>query len=562
MNKLSDWNDLHCLEGLEVVRNQIAGIQPEVSRVIPLGYYEDTFYYITSSNRQIIPVLSASHVETKFLSMMPMRYWESQYPGKIGPDYKKATGELMDACRSAGVFKPRRIRGGGVWFEEKHGVVVNLGKSLYVGGKNAELNSFKSKYTYTIAPDNEIHENPLTVDECAPLITILDSLRWKKPEFSKFLAGWLIAAPLCGMLPWRPHVWLLGPPGSGKSWIMEHLVAILFGENKTYVQGSTSEAGIRQSIGSDAMPVIFDEFETDDQKSSDRVRSILELIRQASSESEGSVVKGSAGGKSIQFQVRFSAMVASVRLNLEREQDRTRFTILELLRPDGDETKQFRELQEAIAKLPPDFGARLFSRSVRMAQVILANQKLFHVALSERYNARFGQQYGTLLAGYASLISDFVLGPEEIDGIIDSIDLSEESEIINERDEGDCLEFVMQKIIKGVDLFQGGKVDRSVRELVMMAMEKSEERNTLSRYGFKFIEKDQVLFVANKHPELSALFAGTKWLSGWRKALGGIDGAKPSKDPIWMNGMPTRGILIPIDKVAHSPWKTKNPYKA
>ena len=543
----TDFNDAHCLDGIDSVRLQILGVKPEVSRVIPLGFDEDTYYYITSSNEQIIPVTAAQHVENKFLNMMPVAYWESQFPGQKGPDYKRAASDLMEACRKRGQFKPSHVRGGGVWFEKKQGVVVNMGKSLLVNGKEAPLNSFPSRYIYRMASEIELHEKPLTVEECKSLTDILIMLRWKKPEFAQFLAGWLVVAPICGMLPWRPHLWLLGPPGAGKSWIMEHLIALLFGENKHYFQGNTTEAGIRQDIGSNAMPVIFDEFETDDEKSSQRVQSVLELIRQASSESEGSVTKGSSGGKSMQYRVRFSACVASVRLNLDREQDRTRFTVTELCRPDGDESTQFNRLQDALALLPLDFGARLFARSVSMAPTILENQKRFHNRLAQRYNARFGQQYGTLLAGYAALLSDECLSDVEIDGILDGINLVEESEIIHEKDEGDCAQYLLQKILKNVDsLSLGAKVDRSVSELIRIVIKDDIDAPTLSRYGMKI--QDGFLVVAKKHPELSALFSGTKWVTGWSKALSSINGAK--KGGVIRSGKNiTRSIMLPLSEL-------------
>lgn len=63
---------------------------------------------------------------------------------------------------------------------------------------------------------------------------------------------------LCGALKWRPRIWLTSGTGSGKSTIQNDFVSFLMNGISVYAQGNSTEAGIRQHLKSDALPVLFD----------------------------------------------------------------------------------------------------------------------------------------------------------------------------------------------------------------------------------------------------------------------------------------------------------------
>ena len=94
------------------------------------------------------------------------------------------------------------------------------------------------------------------------------------------LFGWLSIALIGGALDWRPHVFLFGPPNTGKT-TLHNLVAALLTPMVVAADGQSTEAGIRQRQGPDALPVVVDEFETDTEAR--RLQSVLRLARSASS---------------------------------------------------------------------------------------------------------------------------------------------------------------------------------------------------------------------------------------------------------------------------------------
>src|SRR3546814_3722369 len=79
-------------------------------------------------------------------------------------------------------------------------------------------------------------------------------------------------AVICGALNWRPHVWLTGSSGSGKSWLLDNVIRPLIGAIAVYCQSNSTEAGIRQTLATDARPVLFDEAESEDAKAQVRIQ--------------------------------------------------------------------------------------------------------------------------------------------------------------------------------------------------------------------------------------------------------------------------------------------------
>src|SRR3546814_5949145 len=94
-------------------------------------------------------------------------------------------------------------------------------------------------------------DSPLSDEEASRIIDICCRLRWEKPYGGWLLAGWIAIAVICGALNWRPHVWLTGSSGSGKSWLLDNVIRPLIGAIAVYCQSNSTEAGIRQTLATD-----------------------------------------------------------------------------------------------------------------------------------------------------------------------------------------------------------------------------------------------------------------------------------------------------------------------
>lgn len=539
----ADFNDLSHDE----IREIILGEKPEVNKIFCLGYADDFYFYTSTSNRQVTQLATSSHTKMNLLGLMPLAYWDSLYAGKNGPDWDRAADALMTECRRIGIFNPDRIRGAGVWRDEGR-TVINMGAGeLWVDGKI--VSTIESKYIYQDCQKaSSVSDDHLTADEGVELFRKIELLNWKRPEFAKFFVGWIMIAPLAGALPWRPHCWLTAGSGSGKSWILNEILKRILGENSYFFQGATTEAGVRQRMKCDAGALLFDEFETDDRKSSDRVESLLELFRQASFETDAKVVKGSVSGRSVNYYLRFSALVSSIRLNLTREQDKNRFTVCEIEKPLPKDSKEFIELSEFFYGVDAFYAQRFFSRGVKLLNVILANQNRIGALLSAKYGARFAQQYGPLLAGYAALTHDKILTAEECKMLVDDTNLYEESEDVKEKDEYDCLDQILSTKVSVVDA-ESRRRDISITELIHNSFfhgyisVREFATKELESIGIKPRPDKKDICIAFKHPELSKIFRDTKWPKMWCSALSRLPGA--SKSNIVVAGRQTKCCTIP-----------------
>ena len=495
-----DWNDYAVANGLDAVSKLLREEPKEFVR--PLGYFDDIYYYTSSSNKQIVPMSAAQHTDKHFLNLMPKAYWDARYSGSKNP-YTDATTHLMELCRAVGKFRPTHVRGTGVWWD--NGPVINTGDGLFPSRHSDE-------YTYVLAEDVPTPGEP---SDPGLLIDIVNSLAWKNPEHAKIFLGWLAVAPFCGLLDWRPHVWLTGDSGTGKSTIMQNIINPVLGKYKLYLKGNTTEAGIRQRLSNSALPIIFDEFEQTGEKSDERNKTIMDLFRNASFESDGEILKGSAGGKSIQYNPVFCALVSSIRVNLNGAADTSRFTVLDLEKPDK---AKYPELVRNMDLLTPEYCRGIFSHMWNRISGIRDVSRKYYSMVSANQGQRTAQQYSVLMAGY-----------EMLTGRECTYEFKDRAET---KDHVECLNHLTESIIH-VEISKV-RLDRSVQECFDYLMTKGDTSErveylaALERNGIKVVnnEKESSIYIASGHKELRKAFAGTRWAGAWRKSLERIDGAE------------------------------------
>jgi len=214
---------------------------------------------------------------------------------------------------------------------------------------------------------------------------------------------------MCGALNWRSHLWLTGASGSGKSEIMKLFIKRFLGQMFVNAQGATTEAGIRQYLKADALPVVFDEAESEDKKSADRMQSVLEIMRASSTSDGGKIFKGSAGGSASQFDIRSCFAFASIGANLTQRSDISRITVLEIKKDESEDHKEkWQETLKLYSEIVTDEFVQAFqSRTITMLPTILKNARTFSNAAAAVLDSnRTGDQLGALLAGAYSLASD------------------------------------------------------------------------------------------------------------------------------------------------------------
>lgn len=520
-----------------------------------LGYNGTGYYYLPRGTEQVVEIRRSGHTSPgELMSLASIEWWEAHFgKDKGGIDWQWAASELMRQCERAGIYSNERERGRGAWFDAGRSV-YHLGDSLLVDGKRCAIIEHDSRYIYTRQPPMEhgTAAKPCSADTAAELASLCADLNWIKPLHGKLTAGWLALAPICGALSWRPHLWLTAQRGAGKTWVQDNIIAPVLGSAALVVQGSTTEAGIRQRLRQDARPIVFDEAEAEGQKGAARMQTIIELARQSSSDSTAEIVKGTVGGTAMAFRMRSMFLLGSINVSLNGAADESRFSVVQMAK--GKRTAaEFDEYARRVGSLlTRDYCAAIRARSYAMIPTIRANAAVLAAAVGDLLGSqRTGDQIGTLLAGYCSLLSDAVLTTGEAAAMVAGLDFTDAREADEVSDSDLCLQTILQAQVR-VDE-DGRLVTRTLGELVQSAAYDgllgvvTAANDALARFGIRVA--DGYLYISNNHSELKRIMRDTPWAAGWRRVLARIDGVDDSSKVIRMAGSVTRCVAIPLASI-------------
>lgn len=506
-----------------------------------LGYDKGNYFYLPNGSKQIVSLTANEHRELQLLQLAPANYWESMFPGKESANWKAAANALIQISHNQGIFTPRKVRGRGAWLDEGR-TVYHLGDRLLVDGTLEEVHAFDTRFVYEVSHSTPApKERPANNAEAAQLIALCELMPWKQGINAKLFAGWLVLAPIAGVLTWRPHIWLNGPSGSGKSWILYNVLLPMLGQSCVNVQSATTEAGIRQLLGSDSIPVVLDEAESEDKAGQLRIQKILELARGASSETGAGIVKGSAGGTAQEFLIRTCFCFSSVGVGATQRSDVSRITNLEVAKT-GD-SERFAELKSlrSLTAAKPEWCDSVRARALSIAPTIRENAIVFAAAVGAHLgDQRSGDQLGTLLAGAFSLTSVNKVTPEFAAEWVAKQDWTTWAMADIDKDEYRALSVLCCHLIK-VD----GELNQtfSVSELIQGAMTGNNVfEDVLLRHGIKLTETN--VAISNSHSSLSRVFRETPWAGKWKDQFLRVEGAASGRERF--NGIQQRCCFIPF----------------
>lgn len=506
-----------------------------------LGFDGDSYYYQPHRTGQVIRLSRSSHTGTNLCALAPLPYWEVTHPGgRGGPNWTAAASALFEQQAKVGVYSPDRIRGRGAWWD--HGrAVLHLGDRLVVDGVDHTITSRLpgSPYLYQrlAAIDCFADITPLTNDEAFPLLDLASRFHWEVPASGILLAGWVTLAPICGALDWRPHAWLTAAAGSGKSAILDRYVGPLLGPIALWPEGNTTEAFIRQELRADALPVVFDEAESNEKRDQERIQSILSLARVASSSGRGVIGKGSADGSSQRYVIRSMFLMSSIATALKQGADRSRFAQLTLRNPAEIPKPQRKAHWEQLDRdldrfITEEIGRRLLMRTIGLIPVIRESVKVFRRVAADHFDSqRLGDQYGTLLAGAYSLMSPQAPTDDQAKQLIKENDWEPYSQATEVPDEQRCIQRILQHQVR---VEADDRIcTRTLGELAEIAIQHRMDRevsprqasDAMSRHGLKVDPDQKLLLVSNTAEAVGAILRDTAWAHSWSTVLSRLPGA-------------------------------------
>lgn len=514
-----------------------APYDPGTTGPIPLGFTRDGSYALRDQVRNIILIASAQQLLSMqyLLGLCGSDFWAAQFPAKKAAFDSMGAGEaLITEAKRQGPFNPMTVRGRGIWREGEK-IIINLGNPVPDDVKHLYL---------CFEP---IHFGSAVQFDAARLLQFLQLFNWRNPQDAMLLFGWLALAPICGVLNWRPHCFLYGPPRCGKTTI-HTLAAQLLRPLVISTDGQSSEAGIRQTLGPDSLPVIIDEFESDQSGSS--LKGVLRLARSASS-AENPVLRGSPEGKAMQFSLRTSFFFSAVNPAHMSQADQTRILLLELKMHASDHNiaQKIVEEESYFASL----GAAWSAHMVALAEHIAPALEMFERVMPSS-DRRHRQNMATLLAASFVALNGRPPSTEEAKLLAHEYTATVElhAEEAQRDDATECLDFMLSQVVEDYPLGHWLR-----EELKNAGLPKQKRNSSASRIAgiYQMMmrpENDTLpgLYIRNGSPQVEKLFEGTRWDGGaWRRALRKVEGVVIPRDPVHFPAGKSRCLVLPLELV-------------
>jgi hypothetical protein len=531
-------------KNLGSVRSEGQRYDPGTVGPIPLGFTNDGRYAFRDPKRHIVVLMTANQLLSPYslLGLAPSSFWRAQFRGGDFFDAMAAGEALIKACLDRGPFLPARIRGRGIWLEDGR-VVINLGGAVV-----------SDKYEYLCFEPIELAAD--ATFDAARLLALLERFNWKDPNNATLLLGWIALAPICGVLSWRPHCFVFGPPRSGKTTI--HAIARdILTPLVIAADGGSSEAGIRQTLGPDSLAIILDEFESD--QSGTGLRQVLRLARSASS-ADTPVLRGTPEGKAMQFALRTAFFFAAVNPRGLSPADSTRIVLLELLMHENDRetARLIHEEERALRPLGPQWCAYMASLAHEIGPAVDA----MDAALTSG-DRRHRQNFGTLLGSAFVALNGRSPSADEAKALAERFSVTVKGhEVETERDDAaEALEHLLTYPLAGAPIgqwigiaLQGEPAEDAPEEF----RERWQMATTILAQLSMVLRKDgnqPGLLIQNRASGVESVFRYTRWGdNAWRTALRKLQGAFTLDNPVQFPlAGKARGFGIPIDRLPDDP---------
>jgi putative DNA primase/helicase len=538
---------------MEIPKPVVAPVPPPDPERFPfrcLGFDHGDYFYQPNGIGQVLRLAAAAHTKAQLLQLAPLIWWEASYPGPKGCSWDAAADALIRAQEKVGVYDHTKCRGRGVWRDGER-TILHLGNRIFADGKETPVRDFKSSYIYEMLPSLDSPcTNPLTSKEASQFQTICASATWTRLIDCKYLAGWCVISTICGGLTWRPSIWITGPGGSGKTWIIDKIVAPMLGPMRLYAQGMSSEASLRQMLRNDALPVIIEEAEQDNKTQEHHLQGVLTLMRQSSSETGAKIYRGTTSGHAIEYCIRSTFCFGSIGVGARHYADQSRVTVLTLMK--NDDREAFARLKQLVGDvITPEYASRFRARAFMLLPVIQQNAAIFSDVVGGMLRSkRIGDQIGILIAGAYSLVSESVITPERAHEWVQKQDWAEERAQDDMRDERACLDAILQIMVPVSD--GQGRRDIQLIELVehltgstspLVSPSVAEEH--LKRWGVRVDGEEGAVYISNGSTLIQKALKETAWHATYPRMLRRLKGAEPVAR-MRFTGFSTRSVRIPV----------------
>jgi len=480
-----------------------------------LSHDHENFYFMSYRLGLVKPVKQEA-ITLGFMKILaPREYWGNKYPignGMKGNfDSDTAIEDIISIAMSTPYHETGRIRQIGAW-EDDGRYLFHFGTGLLLDGEKVSLFNFDTNNIYEKKGYLSFSEDNYDPVDLHKIADIVDRFSISSKQEKYLFLGWIVMSLIGGAFDWRPHIWLTGEPGSGKTSAIDFIKKIM--DTAAIVEtGSSTEAGIRQRLKVSTLPVLIDELEVMDERSSKNLKSIKSLIRQASSGTR--VSRGTANHSGIDFVIQSMFCVGSISPQIAEGADLTRFALInfdkELQGPPEDWVETEKMMSDILT--PEYINGFKYYMASNIKQIISILKRAFLVFSELGHQARLSQQYSVLTVGaYICSNNGLEFSEEEFKKFVaGKFSFKNQTEMGQITESEKCLSTIMQKIID-YKSSNGLNEKSSIFELLIMYRKELDNTTTqneplmnniikaVKSYGFLLDNRlcnDDILFVYN-----------------------------------------------------------------
>lgn len=428
-------------------------------------------------------------------------------------------------------------QGQGIWKHDDGLLIVN-GKEAIIWRDISNRTSIEYPIfqDYLFEFESQKWLNLDVYEETDPLATfnriqdLLKQWNWNSKHNLLIATAGIFATPFQTIWPWKPHFYILGRRGTGKTTFNEFMQSLYGGLSLKY-EGSVTEAGLRQSLRNGSYCVSLDEFE---KAGVDNRSAILNLLRVSSK--GGIIPRGTPNGKVIEFRINNIVWLLSIESALREAADVSRFISLQL-----------NPLENKKLILPEQEEIDILSQ-----QIICTGLKHYKQYLSTRdkiISDYEGQLDRRVLENYAVPLSII-----EVLTRVNALDMLKdiEQDIGTQEVTEDEIQLLETILNSRVYINTGGLYNNhlSIGELIEKALNNAQFNRELQQYGISVTQSKGEQVVAFQPQEVSRkLLWNTKWSGlGIGDLLGRLKGATADVT-LKLSGRNQRMVTIPIDIV-------------